>query len=911
MSTHDNPKKMPTCALRTTFAALLAITVGASPALADRHVAVTGSDVANDCTGPGLPCATIPFAIGLAAAGEVVHVGPGSFAGSLTVDKALTLRGAQAGVAVTGRTFGGAGETILDARGLASAIQVSSGSVVIEGLDILGDAQTHAGIVLAAGADLAAVTVRDNFIHGMALANPATPTSHLAHGIFAITGTPGDRNLISGVVLQGNEIFALGASGTVGGAAIHLFNVSGAAPGDGATISGNLFRTLATRDTVPSIGTAIVIDAGSDDLLGVPTAPSSGVAITGNTYVDSRAGVILFASASTVSEAAASFANVPWRVIDVGRHATVDVPALGQHATSNALTGFVGSTGYFATIQAAATASQASAEVRPTAHVFAETVTLDRGIQLLGPRVGEDARTRDPLLGEAVVSLGVRIRAEGAVLDGISVTNPGGVAVHADQLATSATVRNVRVATALRGIALDKAQGAVVTQSLVQDIGEDAIGAGSDNDTQVSSDDVPSIAIIQDNEVVDANVGVNGYMHFSIISRNVFRDYPDLDLGAGIAGALIDSTVELNTVSGYARGAGILLTGNPNRPLTRDTEFTCNQFLGNYFGILIEITQTTAQGIVVRGNTISGNTIGALNYPPFVLDATNNWWGCAAGPGTAGCDIAGQGIDYDPFLTAAPDCASCVLDADCDDGLFCNGDESCDPVIEQCLPGTAPVCDLGSADPQCNVATCDQLFGCVAIPVTDGTTCDLGTPCSAVETCSLGVCVAGPGAGDSDGDGICDADDTCPEPRLPADPREGPRRAQHGQPARQRQGRREGQLRRADRLEQRVQRLGSDQHRGADGGSLAVDAPFLLAECSTRRNITTCKSADRRFNLRVKPFRPRDTSGIQILTFTLKGLDIGPSFQAPVTVLLRHGAGISRTGSMSSCVTAPGLLRCF
>jgi len=911
MNAHDDSPNRPSRARRTALGALLAATLLASPALADRHVALTGSDIANDCTDAGLPCATIPFAIGLAAAGEVVHVGAGSFAGSLTIDKALTLRGAQAGVAVTTRTFGGAGETILDARGLASSIQVSSGSVVIEGLDILGNAQTHAGVVLSAGADLAAVTVRDNFIHGMALANPATPTSHLAHGVFAITGTPGDRNQISGLVLQGNQIFALGAAGTVGGAAIHLFNVAGAAAGDGATISGNVFRTLATRDVVPSIGAAIVIDAGTDDLLGVPTAPSSGVAITGNTYVDSRAGVILFASASTVSEAVASFANVPWRVVDVGRHATVDVPALGQHATSNALTGYLDTTGYFATIQAAVTASQASAEVRPTVHVFAETVTLNRGIQLLGPRAGEDARTRDPLLGETVLSLGVRIRAEGAVLDGLSVTNPGGVAVHADQLASSATVRNVRVTTALRGIALDKAQGAVVSQNLVQDIGEDAIGAGSDNGTQLTTDDVPSIAIIQDNEVVDSNVGVNGYMHFSIISRNVFRDYPDLDLGAGIAGALLDSTVELNTVSGYPRGAGILLTGNPNRPLTQDTAFTCNQFLGNYFGILIEITQTTAAGIIVRGNTISDNTIGALNYPPFVLDATNNWWGCAAGPGTAGCDIAGQGIDYDPFLTAAPDCASCALDADCDDGLFCNGGESCDPAIEQCLPGTAPVCDLGNADPQCNVATCDQLFGCVAIPVTDGTTCDLGTPCSAVETCSSGACVAGPGAGDTDGDGICDADDTCPSCDYPL------------LLEKVRVVRNTGNLRDNGKVVAKgsfIAPIGSSNEfnvSGAisiavrDGGSLAVDAPFLLAECSTRRNITTCKSADRRFNLRVKPFRPRDTSGLQILTFTLKGLDIGPSFQAPVTVLLRHGAGISRTGGISSCVTAPGLLRCF
>jgi nitrous oxidase accessory protein NosD len=909
MQPHD-PIPTRTRALPAVLRALMATALLASPALADRHVAVSGSDVANDCTDPGLPCATIPFAVGLATPGEVVSIGAGSFAGSVGIGKPLTLRGAQAGIAVAGRTAGSAAETIVDVRGLGTGVAVSSGDVVIEGLEILGDAQTWAGIVLYANADLPNVTVRDSFVHGMALANPNSSFTHFAYGIFGITGVAGDRRQISSLVVQGNDIYDLGADGSVAGAGVYLHNVAGAAPGAGATITGNLFRDLATRDAALNRGVGIVIDAGADDFIGIPTGPSSGVAVSGNTYVNSTAGAALFAANSSFGEPSTSFANVPALVINIFRQATIDTLVLGRFVSSNALTGLADSDGYFSTIQSAADASASSAELRPTAHVFAETVTLSRGLQLLGPRAGEDARTRDPLLGEATVSLGIRIRAEGATVDGVTVTNPGATAVHADQTATSATVRNTRVATALRGIALDRAQNAVVTQNLVQDIGDDAIAAGSDNGTVTTADDVASIAVVQDNETVNANVGVNGYMHFSIISRNVFRDYPDLDLGAGIAGALLDSTVELNTVSNYPRGAGILLTGNPNRPLTRDTVFKCNSFLDNYFGILIEITQTTAEGILVRGNTISGNTIGALNYPPFLLDASNNWWGCAAGPGNAGCDIAGQGIDYEPFLTATPDCATCTLDTDCDDGLFCNGAESCDPLIEQCLPGAAPECDLGSADPQCNVATCDQLFGCVAIPVSDGTTCDLGTPCSAVETCVTGACVAGPGAEDDDGDGICNADDTCPSCDFPLSIEKA------------RLVRNSGNLRKNGKVVVKatfIAPIGSPHQFDLsgpisilvrDGGDLAVDAAFLSAECKSRRNIVTCKSADRRFSLRVKPFRPRDNTGQQILNATLKGLDIGPSFEAPVTVLLRHGAGISRTGSISGCKTAPGLLRC-
>jgi hypothetical protein len=890
--------------------AVLAIVATATPARADRFVAVGGDDLLNDCTSPGTPCASVPYAAGLASAGEVVNVGAGTFAGTVTLGEAVTLRGAQAGVPVASRTAGSAAETVIDARGLAAAIVVSSGGVVVEGLDVVGDAQTHTGVQIQASADLAGITVRDSFLHGMALANPATPSAHLAHGIFATTGLPGARNTISGLVVQGNDFSSLGSAGAVAGVAVHVATVAGAAPGDGALITGNVFRMLATRDVHPNVGTAVAIDFGTDDLLGVPLTPSSGVSITGNTYADAQAAAVVSATASSVSELGTAFTNVPWLVVDVGRNATIDTVALGKYATSNLVTGFVDTTGYFATIQAAVDASQAAAEVRPTAHTFAETVTVARGIQLLGVRAGEDGRTRDPLLGETTVALGIRIRAEGAIVGGVTVSNPGGVAIHADQNAASAVVRNARVLTAKRGVALDRAQSATVVLSLIQDIEEDAIAAGSDNDTLLSSDDVVSVALIQDNDVIDANVGANGYMQFSLISRNVFRDYPDIDLGAGIAGALLDTIVEKNTVQNYPRGAGVLLTGNPNRPLTRDTTFRCNSFLDNYFGILIEITQTSADGVLVRGNTILGNAIGALNYPPFLLDATQNWWGCAAGPGNPGCDVAGQNVTWAPFLSAMPDCATCAVSADCDDGLFCNGAETCDTVIGQCLPGTPPTCALGSADPQCNVATCDQLFGCVAIPVADGTTCDLGTTCSVSEACSSGTCVAPTGAQDADGDGICNADDGCPDCDFPLSIE------------RARVVRDSGNLRHNGKVVAKASFLAPTGSPGAfdisgpigirvrDGGTLAVDATFLPADCKSRRGIVTCKSADRRFNLRVKPFRPRDNSGLQILTVTLKGLSIGPSFQAPLSIQLQHGAGISRTGSIATCQTAPGLLRC-
>ncbi|MEW6271425.1 MAG: hypothetical protein AB1689_19260 [Thermodesulfobacteriota bacterium] len=898
-------------ALTVSFATLSLVALTAGVAAADRFVATTGSDAANDCSNSGAPCATIPFAVLQATAGETVQVGAGTYTGSVSIDKPLTLRGAQAGVPIASRTAGGTGETIVDARGLAAAISISSGGVTVEGLDLLGDAQTYAGVVMYANADLPNVVVRGNFVRGMALANPNSSFTHFAYGVFGVTGTAGDRKQITGLVVQGNDIRDLGAAGTVAGAGVYLHNVVGATPGTGATITGNAFRNLASRDAGLNRGVGVVIDAGADDALGIPTAPGSGVAVSGNTYANATAGAVLFAANSTFSEGQAAFTNVLALAVNVFRLATIDTVALGRHVTSNALVGFADADGYFATIQNAVDASQPSAELRPTAHVFNETPILTRGVQLLGPRAGEDARTRDPLLGETTLALGVLIRAEGATLDGLSISNPGGIAVHADATATSATVRNCIVTTAVRGIALDRAQSAFAQQNLVTDVDELGISAGSDNLTPTIGDDVVSVAVFQDNEVVDAAVGIGGYLRNSTISRNLMRDHPGIELGAGIAGQFRDSVVEKNVVRNYERGAGILLTGVANRPITRDTIFKCNELLDNYFGILIEPAQTTIDGISIRSNTMTGNTIGALNYPSTPLDATLNWWGCAGGPGTAGCDPAGVNIAYAPFLTATPDCLSCVTNEDCDDNVICNGPEVCDTTTSLCAPGTPPVCDTTPADAQCNVAACQELFGCVVTPVEDGTACDVDPGCSTDDACVAGECLQGPGGGDADQDGICDADDICPFCGLPMELEKVRLVADRGG------ARPSGKVVVKGSF---IAPIGSPEEFNAlnpigiqvfDGGSLAVDAPFLLTECSQRRSIITCKSADRRFNLRVKPFRPRDLTGKQILTFTLSKLDIGPSFQGPVTVVLRHGGQITRTGSMSSCVTAPGLLRCF
>ncbi len=103
---------------------------------------------------------------------------------------------------------------------------------------------------------------------------------------------------------------------------------------------------------------------------------------------------------------------------------------------------------------------------------------------------------------------------------------------------------------------------------------------------------------------------------------------------------------------------------------------------------------------------------------------------------------------------------TCATDTECDDGIACNGAETCDVGTGTCVAGT--VADCSSLSDQCNVGTCVEPSGaCVASPLADGSACDTGDTCSVPDSCQTGACMAG-GGGDSEADGICDLDDNCP-----------------------------------------------------------------------------------------------------------------------------------------------------
>ncbi|MBU1220084.1 hypothetical protein KKF97_09715, partial [Myxococcota bacterium] len=93
----------------------------------------------------------------------------------------------------------------------------------------------------------------------------------------------------------------------------------------------------------------------------------------------------------------------------------------------------------------------------------------------------------------------------------------------------------------------------------------------------------------------------------------------------------------------------------------------------------------------------------------------------------------------------------------CDNGLFCDGPEICDPVAD-CQPGTPPVVDDGVA---CTDDVCDENLD-VVVHTPNNALCDDGLFCNGAETCDA-VNDCQPGTPPVVNDNVACTDDVCDE----------------------------------------------------------------------------------------------------------------------------------------------------
>ncbi|MCP4572183.1 MAG: hypothetical protein GY838_07485, partial [bacterium] len=112
--------------------------------------------------------------------------------------------------------------------------------------------------------------------------------------------------------------------------------------------------------------------------------------------------------------------------------------------------------------------------------------------------------------------------------------------------------------------------------------------------------------------------------------------------------------------------------------------------------------------------------------------------------------------DADDLVFAVKTVAACTIDPDCDDGLYCNGVETCN--AGTCQNGTAVTCDDGVActDDSCNEGTDSCEFTTNDANCANGLYCDGDETCDAVLGCQAGT------APNCD-DGVACTGDSCNE----------------------------------------------------------------------------------------------------------------------------------------------------
>jgi len=200
----------------------------AASAAADRYVATSGSDVANDCSSSLTPCATIQHAVDESNTGDTINVGAGVYHEQVKVTTAnLTITGSGAliqpvvGVVNTSSIFSG--------NGIAAVIVVDGVTgVTIDQLTIDGSVAgtgrgcgpTFVGIFYRAASGV----ISDNDVAN--IADPSNSGCQGYLGIFVQSGN-GGPGLNSNVVIDGNVVDDYGKNGITANEAGTFVTVTG------------------------------------------------------------------------------------------------------------------------------------------------------------------------------------------------------------------------------------------------------------------------------------------------------------------------------------------------------------------------------------------------------------------------------------------------------------------------------------------------------------------------------------------------------------------------------------------------------------------------------------------------------------------------------------------------------------
>jgi hypothetical protein len=363
----------------------------------------------------------------------------------------------------------------------------------------------------------------------------------------------------------------------------------------------------------------------------------------------------------------------------------------------------------FSTIQGAINAASANATILVCTGTYSNGAAGEPaalvppgkpGLDLIGARAGQDARTR-PSAPESLISDtegGIVVRSNDITIDGFDVRDAdntyfAGIWLEAgtsNHRVINNVVRDNGEGLALgngsagqtvvrfnffdannevfgNGISADlgPTQNVLIDRNRFRDQASSGVNFQSTSPVTGFNKDVQIVNNQFENTSPDDTFNENGIVLLStqnaVIQGNTFSN--NASNGVTLLGANQNVSVVGNTISGAGFSAvrikacsasecGTQWDPNTNVSVTGNS-LTGTHEVGND-GAGIKIAQDGYAGVLqAHFNRIAGNDRGIeLNDSGESVDAENNWWGCNAGPGAAGCDsvVTLGPVDSNPWL---------------------------------------------------------------------------------------------------------------------------------------------------------------------------------------------------------------------------------------------------------------------
>jgi nitrous oxidase accessory protein NosD len=313
----------------------------------------------------------------------------------------------------------------------------------------------------------------------------------------------------------------------------------------------------------------------------------------------------------------------------------------------------------FASVQKGVAQVDSGGTVIVASGTYTQSITINKPLTLRGAQAQVDARTRAATVAtESILSNGVYINANNVVIDGFIVQDADfngdlGMGIYLVPDHSGYQILNNVIQNNIFGLYLN-ASGA--TQTIVRgNLFKNNNRPGNASGDAIYSELGLANALIDNNAFVGNQhaaldlFGMDPPAQSNItISNNQIEGSDRPLMLLNMAGSMIAQNIIANATSSseaaiaiYGGVDGLAIVGNT---------------IVNGAGAAVRITNSLGgnSNITAHFNRIVGNTAGGIlvvSGYTGMLDAENNWWGCNAGPGAAGCDTASTGVDFSPWLT--------------------------------------------------------------------------------------------------------------------------------------------------------------------------------------------------------------------------------------------------------------------